>query len=200
MASWAICALGVLVGLGVSLTILFSDQSQLWLFAVIAILPFAVAAPMVINDLRYPRINDVTTNVDNPPEFVAALKASPNAGRNMSFPEGNRSIVQAKYPNIQPLILDASLELVFEHIEDSARSQTGWVITRCDKRNQILEGEVSTSFFRFVDDFIIQVTEQNEKARIDMRSKSREGLVDAGENAKRIQSFLSELLGKHQDT
>ena len=41
--------------------------------------------------------------------------------------------------------------------------------------------------------YIIQVSDYEGKARIDMRSKSRDGLVDAGANAKRIQTFFEQL-------
>jgi uncharacterized protein (DUF1499 family) len=51
----------------------------------------------------------------------------------------------------------------------------------------------STAFFRFVDDFVIRVSDQDGQARVDMRSKSREGLVDAGANANRIRAFLADL-------
>ena len=38
---------------------------------------------------------------------------------------------------------------------------------------------------------VIRVSDHDDKSRVDMRSKSRDGLlVDAGSNAKRIQAFL----------
>jgi hypothetical protein len=55
-----------------------------------------------------------------------------------------------------------------------------------------------------IDDFVIHVSDQEGKSRIDMRSKSPDGLVDAGANAKRIQAFLEQLenskaSGPHDD-
>ena len=165
---------------------------SLWV-AVFAVLPFMIALPMVTNDLRYPRINDVTTNVDDPPVFVAALQAAPNRGRNMSFPEKNGPTIREAYPNVRPLLLDEPLAQVFQRIETLAGLQPGWVMTHRDAIALTLEGEATTSFFRFVDDFVIHVSEQEGKALINMRSKSRDGLVDAGANAKRIQTFLKQL-------
>lgn len=192
MVGWALSALGVLVGLGVAVTVLFTEQSSWWV-AIVAASPLAVAIPMVINDLRYPRINDVATNVEAPPAFVAALDAGPNAGRDMSFPEKNGPIVLEAYPSVRPLILDEPLDQAFQRVALLAKNQPGWVITRRDAEARVLESEVSTSFYRFVDDVVIQVSEQTGKARVDMRSKSREGLVDAGANAKRIQAFFRQL-------
>jgi len=193
MVGWSLSALGVLFGLGLAFTVIFTEQPGLLWAAVFSALPSVVAIPMVINDLRYPRINDVATNVENPPDFVAALHVAPNTGRDMSFPEKNGPIVRETYLNVRPLILAELLEQVFQHVETLANIQPGWVITHRDVEARILEGEATTSFFRFVDDFVIHVSDQEGKARIDMRSKSRDGLVDAGANAKRIQMFLEQL-------
>jgi uncharacterized protein (DUF1499 family) len=159
---------------------------------------------MVVNDRRNPRINDVATNVEDPLPFVAALQAAPNTERDMSFPEKNGPIIREAYLNIRPLILDEPLDQAFQHIENLARIQPGWMITRRDAEARTVEGEATTSIFRFVDDFVIRVSDQEGKARIDMRSKSRDGLVDAGVNAKRIQMYFEQLenftaSGRHVD-
>ena len=203
MVGWGLCALGVLIGLGVAITIFFSrifkEQTHFWVFAIIAALPFVVAVPMVINDLSYPPINDVSTDIVNPPAFVAALRAPPNIGRDMAFPERFGQIVKEAYPTIRPLVLDESPDLVFQRVEKLARIQSGWVVKHRNAKMRILEGEVVTSFFRFVDDFIIRVSDHAGKTHVDMRSKSRDGLVDAGANAKRIQNFLVQLAKQHTD-
>jgi len=197
MAGWQLCALGVLFGFGVAVTLLVirirGRQPLFWALAIVAALPSAIAVPMLINDLSYPRINDVTTDIDTPPAFVAALEAPANAGRDMTFPEHFGTIVREGYPSVQPLVLDESPDQVFERIETLIASQPGWVITHRDTEKRTIEGEVATPVFRFVDDFVIRVSDQNGKARVDMRSKSRDGLVDAGANAKRIRAFLAQL-------
>ena len=193
MLSWGACATGVICGLVVAVAIFATDRWELWIYAIIAAVPIAIAVPMVIKDLSYPRINDVTTNVENPPAFIAALKASPNMGRDLDFPEKNGPIIRESYPNLRPLILEERPEQVFQSAERLAKTQSGWTITRRDADKGILEGEAATSFLSFVDDFLIQVSSENGKTRVDMRSKSREGLVDAGKNAKRIEGFFKGL-------
>ena len=69
------------------------------------------------------------------------------------------------------------------------------MITRSEAKTYTLEGEVSTSVFRFIDDFIIHVSDHDGKVLVNMRSKSRDGLVDAGANAKRIERFFKQLEG-----
>lgn len=193
MLGWITSALGVLFGLAVAAIILSTGRFDLWVFAIVAAIPAAVAIPMVVNDLRYPRINDVTTNTNNPPEFVTALNAVPNQGRDMSYPAKYGQIVRKEYPNVRPLILHEPLESALQHVENLAKILSGWVITHHDIETRTLEAEVTTSYFRFVDDVVIRVSDQDGLVRVDMRSKSREGLVDAGENAKRIQNFLEQL-------
>jgi len=193
MSGWMLTALGVIFGLGLAIIVIFTKFSGSLSGAFFSALPAIIAIPMVINDLRYPRINDVATNIETPLAFVTALHAVTNAGRDMSFPEKNGPIIRDAYPNVRPLILEQSIEQAFQNTETLAKKQPGWVITRSEAKTYTLEGEVRTSVYRFIDDFVIHVSEQEGKALVNMRSKSRDGLVDAGANAKRIQEFFEQL-------
>lgn len=195
MLGWILCALGVLFGLGTAIAIYVArirkEAPGFRMYFFIAVAPFIVAAPMVVNDLRYPRINDVTTDIENPPTFVVALRAPRNIGRDMTFPKSFGPIIRDAYPDVRPLILAEQPDLVFQRVQRLANAQPGWSITHHDPERRTLEGEATTSFFRFVDDFVIHVSGQEGKTRVDMRSKSRDGLVDAGANAKRIRGFFA---------
>lgn len=194
---WVLMALGALFGLAVSLTIFFTrvrkGQPHFRVFAMIAMLPPAVATPIAVHDLSYPLINDVTTDLENPPVFAAALEAPANAGRDMAYPNRFVPIVREAYPDIRPLVMEESSEQIFQRVTELAEVQSGWEIKNRDTEILTIEGEVSTFFLGFIDDFVIRVSDQDGKARVDMRSKSRVGLVDAGANAKRIRNFLAQL-------
>ncbi|MEM1366893.1 MAG: DUF1499 domain-containing protein [Cyanobacteria bacterium P01_H01_bin.15] len=192
MLGWVVTVLGVLIGLGFAVNEVFSENSNVWLALLVA-LPSMVAIPMMVNDLQYPKINDVSTNLEDPPEFVTACRNAANKGRDMSFPEKNGLIIRQSYKNVRPLYSDESSAQVFGIVETLARIQPGWVVTRTDISALRIEVEVTSSIFKFVDDVIISISAQAEQTRIDMRSKSRDGLVDAGANAKRIERFLKEL-------
>lgn len=198
LIGWGLCAVGVLIGLVAAIIIFFArirkGQSHFWLYAIIAVAPFVFAVPLVVNSLNYPPINDVATDLEDPLAFEAALNAGPNKGRDMSFPETFGPIVRKAYPNIQPLVLDRTPEQAFQRVEKLVKTQAGWVITRRDADKRILEGEATSSVFRFVDDFVIRVSDQEGKARVDMRSKSRDGVSDVGANAKRIEAFFAQLV------
>ena len=195
MVGWAMSALGILFGFGVSIFIFLAHvrvgDMHLLGYAILAALPFIVAVPMVIKDLRYPRINDVTTDLVDPPSFQAALAARANIGRNMAYPAPFIAIMRAGYPHVQPLILDEPPSAVMQRAAALIADQPNWVVGHRDAAT--LEGAVTTSVFRFVDDYVIRITAQDGKTRVDMRSKSRDGLVDAGANARRILSFFAQL-------
>lgn len=194
MIGWMISALGILFGFGLAVTAIFIGPSDLWWIAVVAALPSMVAIPKVTHDLRFPRINDVATDIEDPPSFVVALQVRTNQGRDMSFPKKNGRIIRDVYTNVQPLVLNEGVDRCFQRIENLARVQPGWKVTCCDADARTVEGEVTTAVYRFVDDFIIRVSDQDGTTRIDMRSKSRDGLVDAGANAKRILNFFEQLV------
>lgn len=50
-----------------------------------------------------------------------------------------------------------------------------------------------TPVFRFVDDVTVRIRATTEGTRVDVRSASRSGLHDLGQNARRIRSFFAEL-------
>ena len=192
-----VVALGALFGLPVSLYVLVAQirkgRPGLWPFAIVAILPLAMATPLVVLNLRYPLINDVTTDTANPPSFTAALEDAANTGRDMAFPERFGPIVRESYTDLQPLLLDESTAGAFQRIAELAERQPGWEVKRRDATTQVIEGEASSTVLGFIDDFVIRVTEQDGQARVDMRSKSRVGQGDVGVNAKRIRGFLQQL-------
>ncbi len=194
MLVWGICMIGALSGLAMAITILVIGQGSSWMLAAVSTLPLVATLIMVIRDLSYPHLNDVATDLDNPIAFVASLRDPANAERDMTYPENFKPQVRKAYPHVQPLLLDGPTDQVFEKVFHIAKSQPGWRVTHHDTRNMTLEAEAMTSLLRFVDDVIVRISNHKGKARVDMRSKSREGLVDAGKNAKRIEMFLAQVM------
>ena len=198
MFAWATMMLGGLFSLSIGAFLLVSDAIGNWSWALIAIAPSSFLIANIIKDLSRPRINDVTTDLVRPPEFVAAKDAPPNNGRDMSFPPKFGEIIRKGYPDLKPYYTDKPAMDVIEIVRGLMDRQPGWTVTSVDQAKGIVEGEVMTSILRFVDDVIVRVEHTEQMTRVDMRSKSREGLVDGGYNAKRIKVFL-ERLSRHFD-
>lgn len=157
------------------------------------LLGLIVTAPILAIVLchRAVPINDIATDTQNPPQFVAALKLPANVGRDMAYNSKFAPIQQHHYPAMAPLVLDGSPDNVYQHVEILAGEIPGWWITRNDPKAWELEGVATSTVFRFKDDFIIQVRPDGAgKSIVEMRSKSRDGVSDLGTNYDRIMSFF----------
>ena len=56
-----------------------------------------------------------------------------------------------------------------------------------------LEATQTSFWYGFTDDMVVRITEGPDGTRVDVRSKSRLGRSDLGQNAKRIRTFLARL-------
>jgi uncharacterized protein (DUF1499 family) len=149
----------------------------------------------------YPAINDITTDVDNPPEFVKASSIPANRGRNLTYDKGKYAEAQLRgYGMVEPLRLPLDPDQAFKEVNGRAAAMPSWTITFTDPKTRTIEGIAETSLFHFRDDFVIQVRPAPSGSLVEMRSKSRDGVGDVGANYKRIQAFfatLSSTAGAH---
>lgn len=139
-----------------------------------------------------PPINDITTDLDDPPAFADAALVPDYAGRDMSYPAEFVVIVRESYPDLAPLQLGDPPSQTFPRAVDAARS-LGWEVLAQDGGAGAFYARHATSIFRFVDDVVVRISPDGSGSRIDVRSKSRDGRGDLGANAKRIRAFLDEL-------
>jgi uncharacterized protein (DUF1499 family) len=143
---------------------------------------------------NHPRINDITTDTENPPRFVKAPTLPGNEKRDMSYPGVEFARQQrAGYPDLAPLRLSGPPDETFGRVAQAARGMPGWTITRSDPHGRSLEGYDTSWLFRFNDDFVIEIRSDQGGSAVHMRSKSRDGRGDLGANAKRIRAFFAKL-------
>ena len=139
-----------------------------------------------------PRINDITTSPDDPPQLEAAARQDPNRGRDMAYPASFAAQQRAAYPDLAPIALDLPPVDAFERARRAAES-LGWQIALSDPARGLIEARQTSWLFRFVDDIAIRVRAHGAGSLIDVRSKSRNGQGDLGANAQRIRAFAAEL-------
>jgi uncharacterized protein (DUF1499 family) len=139
-----------------------------------------------------PRINDIATDVTDPPAFHPDTVSADPAGRDMAYPEGFAEQVRSAYPDLAPLDLAAPPAEAFTLALDTARAQ-GWQITHEAEPLGSFDATDTTRIFRFVDDITVRVRAHGDGSRIDVRSKSRDGRGDLGANANRIRTYTAEL-------
>ncbi|MEX2223625.1 MAG: DUF1499 domain-containing protein [Candidatus Rokuibacteriota bacterium] len=145
---------------------------------------------------RVPPIHDISTDLDDPPRFVAVLprrRGAPNEAAH-----GGPALAaqqRAGYPDLGPLRSSAPPERVFPRAIDVARS-FGWEIVATAPAEGRLEATDRTRWFGFRDDVVVRVRPDGAGSRIDVRSVSRVGRSDLGTNARRIHAFLEALRAK----
>jgi hypothetical protein len=195
----------------------------------LVVLGLVVAAAAI-----YPRLTDISTDLDNPPAFVGA-NAPP-------APDTDQSAVQADaYPDIAPRLYDLSVRDVYAAARKLMEDR-GWSIvhdvsppeepelapsdepsepavpapTVPGKKSKAptpppppapapappqpsapasaeLQAVAPTLVFRFEDDVVVRIEATDDGTEVDMRSVSRVGAHDLGENARRIRSFFTDL-------
>jgi hypothetical protein len=140
-----------------------------------------------------PPIHDITTDTQDPPQYVAVLPLRADAPNTTEY-GGERVAVQQReaYPDLQSAMLNVPVSQAFERALATAR-EMGWEIVAADAAAGRIEATDTTFWFGFKDDVVIRIRPSNGGSRVDVRSLSRVGVGDAGTNAKRIRAFLDVL-------
>ncbi|HZO81292.1 MAG TPA: DUF1499 domain-containing protein [Candidatus Binataceae bacterium] len=162
------------------------------------ILGLVVAVPLILiirswMSMHAPLINDITTDFDNPPEFVKPPGMSPEAMKYRRDYFAPQQI--AGYGKLEPLHLDDKPAQAFAKVNAAAHTMPGWEIVWVDPGTRTIEGIQRSDLFRFCDDFVIQVRPAADGAGsvVEMRSRSRDGKGDFAVNYHRIEDFFAML-------
>jgi uncharacterized protein (DUF1499 family) len=142
---------------------------------------------------RAPPIHDITTDLADPPVFVAVVPRRTGARNPVGYAGPAVAAQQrAGYPDIAPLDLAAPPAQVFPAVEAAARG-LGWEIVAAVPAEGRLEATATTPWFGFKDDVVVRVRARDGGSRVDVRSLSRIGVGDLGANAARVRAFLARL-------
>ncbi|WP_346814725.1 DUF1499 domain-containing protein [Aeromonas hydrophila] len=178
---FAICLLGALVSLVLLIRLPWSRSrcANGW-GAVPLLLPLA----FVVQALRTPLVNDVSTDPNNPPQLRWASEL--RTAQDLPINPAPLKAVEGK-PG--PLFTSASpVEVITE--AHALMEQFGWQVRPSPEG---LEAVVTTGWFGFQDDVALRVFAGPKETRIDMRSASRQGQSDLGTNRACIEEFLIRL-------
>lgn len=140
-----------------------------------------------------PAIHDITTDVDDPPEFVDVLPRRSGAANTAVYGGPNIAALQKQaFPRIAPLELTVTPEIAFARAL-ALVNESGWELVASNPANGRIEATATTPFFGFKDDIVLRIVKSTTGSRVDMRSVSRIGRSDIGTNARRIEEFLEQL-------
>ncbi len=148
---------------------------------------------MALQAKALPAIHDISTDLSNPPAFIAVLPLRADAANPAAY--GGAEIAAAQrsaYPDIAPLTLDIAPDYAYVRALAAARKM-GWQIVAFDAKSGRIEATATTFWFGFKDDVVVRIVPAAGASRIDVRSVSRVGKSDVGANAARIRAYLAEL-------
>jgi len=142
-------------------------------------------------------IHDITTDTDNPPQFVAVLPLRAGAPNSPTYGGAEVAALQRQgYPDLGPLMLPSDPAHVF-HSARGVADHMGWRLLAEDSSAGRIEATATSRWFGFKDDVVIRLTPSGNGTRVDVRSESRLGGSDVGANAARIRHFLRKLGETH---
>lgn len=164
-------------------------------------------------------IHDVSTDADNPPEFLLLKAVREHYQNGVAYSGLAGDAHRRRYPDLQPLLFEqpplevfyAAYELVIARqwqlanarkwrVHESTQMSTEMSTQVSTQVSTQIEGRIeataATRVLRFKDDVVIRLLaygDQHQHTRLDMRSASRIGKSDLGANARRIRAFLTDL-------
>ena len=140
-----------------------------------------------------PPINDITTDLDDPPAFGAVELR----GRALDYDPDKGVAQRRSYSHIATERSDLAPDDASRKALAVAR-ELGWdVLADTDAGDErTLEATATTFWFGFVDDVVVRIRPDGGGSLVDVRSASRVGMSDLGANARRIDAFMARFRGE----
>jgi uncharacterized protein (DUF1499 family) len=150
--------------------------------------PAFVAAEM----LRLPRLSDISTDLLDPPSFTA-----PGLATHQPSGTADRAAQQAGYPDIVARHYAVSPERAFTAAMALVGAR-GWTVVAANGpdleiADAGIEAVAKTLVLALPVDVSIRIVSDDDGTLVDMRSASRIGAHDLGDNARRIRAFFADL-------
>lgn len=98
-----------------------------------------------------------------------------------------------EYPDLQPRQYQARKDQVFDAALRAVRVLPRWSVVSTRPEQGEIRAEATTRLLRFVDDVVIRVEEQAGLTVINVRSASRIGRSDFGQNARNVRALFEEI-------
>lgn len=194
----ALACLTATLLLTVSLVLLllprYAPQRPRLLKTCVLMLPPALLLMQTLGASGLPPIHDISTDLENPPQFTAALALRGSDANPLAVKTDNLAQQRVAYPDIAPLTTSLSPGLALERAAEIATA-LGWEVHRIDHEAGELEAVDTTFWMGFKDDIVVRVSHQSGRSVVDLRSVSRLGVSDLGTNATRIRAFLQAYQG-----
>ena len=170
---------------------------------VVALAILAIPAALWITSRDWPDIADVSTDVENPPDFTELASRRPEGSNSAAYAKDAVAGLQHKsYPDIKTLTVPRPAEETFELVRQALGKLK---LRRWRKTSPRGRGRRHRHHrtCRYDDDLRLQGRCRDPRRRatrreshIDVRSASEYGRNDFGRNAARIREILREIVGR----
>ncbi|RWK37359.1 DUF1499 domain-containing protein [Mesorhizobium sp.] len=169
------------------------DLSVGAVLALLVLAPFGIAAYWAATS---PPLRDISTDFDDPPVLDTSTRTADMNALSPPTP-GERRLQTETYP----LVTGRSYNLPFDRVLEAVATVLGrrdWQFAapfpRAIGQSEVTINALARSFVLSLPaDVAIRVTDDGDAVTVDMRSASRYGRYDLGDNAARIVDFLTEL-------
>ena len=171
-----------------TMTLIYSGLA--FVFAIIAI---AMPLNMMTKAKSVPAIHDISTDLVNPPKYIAIVPLRANASNPVTYAGEKIAAQQRKaYPELTTLNF-AQSKIKLEDAIQQAIKKLGWELVNTNTELGIIEATDTSTWFGFKDDIVVRIKDEGTQRFVDIRSKSRVGISDLGKNAERIHALIDEL-------
>ena len=193
---FALAAAGAAIALLLGALLMLLPRFAPWRKAIGGRLLFAVPGALILLSIlgsgSYPRIHDISTDLQDPPVFTAAEQQRGSDSNSLQTDPETLVLQAQEYPELATLVLAEEYEAVFDRAVQVATAM-GWDIYLQDRNAGVIEAVDTTALMAFKDDIVIRLRTNAQGTVVDLRSVSRVGIGDMGANAKRINAFLQRL-------
>lgn len=165
--------------------------------AVIALVVLGPFVTTVYQAMTLPAIYDVSTDLTDPPALFALNGQRTDRMNPLINDPRSRTLQASAYPEVTGRRYDGSPDRILDAVV-SVIADNGWTITEQkgvpgDDEEILVEIVARTWLLGFTSDVVIRLSDEGETTYVDMRSVSRYGIHDLGENADRITQFMTAL-------
>lgn len=189
LAAVLLSIIGLIIARGKPRQVLLTGLLGIVVGAVTAYIPWSWKQTLD----AHPYIHDITTDVQNPPKFVAVIALRKEGDHTVEYDGPDVADQQRQaYPDLMTLIIPSEKDRVFPAAEAALRAMKLKVVDVNAAEGRI-EATDTSLLYGFTDDVVVRVLADGAGSKVDVRSKSRVGRSDLGQNARRIRAFLREL-------
>jgi uncharacterized protein (DUF1499 family) len=156
---------------------------------------FPVLYAVALGSVR-PMLNDVSTDTGNPPKMLQATRRrGSDMNPVMPIPPQQAALQEAAYPAVVGHRYALPFDETRAAVEEAVRA-AGWTAAAAAETGPgeaTVEAVARTPLFGFPVDVAIRITDEDGTSFVDVRSASRYGRHDLGDNAARILDFYRQL-------